>query len=69
MASTQVGRKYVQQQQKYSLAEKKELGELDENVSAVYSDPSPSLLNLFSCILHLPLFIWDQGVVASTEDQ
>ena len=69
MASTQVGRKYVQQQQKYSLAEKKELGELDENVSAVYSDPSSSLLNLFSCILYLPLFIWDQGVVASTEDQ
>ena len=32
MASTQVERKFVQQQEKCSFAEKKELNELDKNV-------------------------------------
>ena len=33
MSSTQIQRKIIQQQQKYSLDEKEELGELDKNVS------------------------------------
>ena len=33
MASIQVERKFVRQQEKYSLAEKKERGELDQNVA------------------------------------
>ena len=33
MASTLVERKFVRQQEKYCLVEKKELGELDKNVS------------------------------------
>ena len=33
MSGTQIQRKIIQQQQKYSLDEKEELGELDKNVS------------------------------------
>ena len=62
-------RKFVRQKEKYSLVEKKELGELDKNVTA-----PPSPLNSFCYILHhhhhptplikAPLFIWDRRVVA-----
>ena len=40
LTSTQIERKFVRQQQKYSLAEKKELGELDKNVT-LRPPPSP----------------------------
>ena len=39
MASTQGERKFVRQQEKFSLVEKRELGELDKNVTApIYSN-------------------------------
>ena len=55
MASTQVERKFFWQQQKYSLVEKKELEELDKNVTSlllVIRTPLLNHLNVFSK-LHL----------------
>ena len=41
MASPQVEGKFVQQQEKYSLIEKKELEELDKNVLLLLFIPTP----------------------------
>ena len=50
MASTQIERKFVQQQEKYSLVEKKELEELAKNVTPCCSLFQPP------CLIHFAVF-------------
>ena len=50
MTSTQVERKFLWQQEKYSLAKEKELGELDQNVTPLLLFIATLLLNMFCCI-------------------
>ena len=53
MARTQGKRKLIRQQEKFSLAEKKELGELDKNVTPPFIPTTP--LNSFCSIFQPPL--------------
>ena len=55
MTSTLVERKFVRQQEKYSLVEKKELGELDKNVSPRLFRPHAYFILLYFPPTHL---IW-----------
>ena len=50
MTSTQVERKFLWQQEEYSLAKEKELGELDQNVTPLLLFIATLLLNMFCCI-------------------
>ena len=56
MACTQVKRKFGWQQEKYSLAKEKELGELDKNVTPLLLFIPTPLLNSICCIFQ-PAFI------------
>ena len=53
MTSTLVERKFVRQQEKYSLVEKKELGELDKNVSPRLFGPHAYFILLYFPPTHL----------------
>ena len=72
MGNTQGERKFVRQQEKYSLAEKKELGVLNKNVTPYLLQPQ--FILLYFPTLHLirpppPLFIRDQRVISCTKDE